>query len=48
MRGRNASGIRVVGGELELNFESMNLPDGSGLVVALYNAAPGSAACGTR
>ncbi|CAM5690543.1 helix-turn-helix transcriptional regulator [Streptomyces sp. NPDC055059] len=31
-------------GELELNFESMNLPDGSGLVVALYNAAPGSAA----
>jgi transcriptional regulator with XRE-family HTH domain len=31
-------------GELELDFESMNLPDGSGLVVALYNAAPGSAA----
>ncbi|MGW1781805.1 helix-turn-helix transcriptional regulator [Streptomyces sp. NPDC002143] len=31
-------------GELELNFESMNLPDGSGLVVALYNAAPGTAA----
>ncbi|WP_329599848.1 helix-turn-helix transcriptional regulator [Streptomyces pseudovenezuelae] len=31
-------------GELELDFESMNLPDGSGLTVALYNAAPGSAA----
>ncbi|MFI5877147.1 helix-turn-helix transcriptional regulator [Streptomyces sp. NPDC051445] len=31
-------------GELELDFESMDLPDGSGLAVALYNAAPGSAA----
>ncbi|WP_329600134.1 helix-turn-helix transcriptional regulator [Streptomyces pseudovenezuelae] len=31
-------------GELELDFESMTLPDDSGLAVALYNAAPGSAA----
>jgi transcriptional regulator with XRE-family HTH domain len=31
-------------GELELAFESMELPDGSGLMVAVYNAAPGSAA----